>query len=296
MKKKLVSVVLSTYNGEKYIKTQLDSIIAQTYKNIEVIIVDDYSSDNTVSILKTYVSRYSNIYLHEATKNIGYIKNFERGVKLAKGDFISFADQDDYWLPLKTEKLIDAIGSSDVVYCDSELVDCNLNSLGKNMSTGHHFISSSNPINFAVKNCVSGHAMLFKKSLLNNKFNFPELIPHDWWITFLASSKNGVIYLNETLVKYRIHDNNIIAGEGHQKKDKSLKNLDRKQRIKCFHEALPNNIILKKISNSYKNNFLVNRIKRVVVFISYVNELFVISDRSKFKKLFYALSMFFKIR
>lgn len=296
MKEELVSIVLSTYNGEKYIKTQLDSIIAQSYKNIEVIIVDDFSIDNTVSIVKSYVNKHHNIHLHEATSNLGYIKNFERGVKLAKGEFISFADQDDYWFPLKTEKLMETIGNSDVVYCDSELVDSNLNPLGKNMSTGHNFISSSNPLNFAIKNCISGHGMLFRKSLLNNNINFPELIPHDWWITFLAASKRGVCFLNKTLVKYRIHENNAIAGEGHRKKDKSLKNLERKQRIKCFSEALPSNIVLKKINKSYQNNSLLNRTKRALIFTSHVNDLFIISDRSYLKKLFYSLSMFFKIR
>jgi len=296
MKKELVSIILSTYNGEKYIKTQLESVIAQSYKNIEIVIVDDFSIDNTVSIIKKYLSKHPNINLYEASSNLGYIKNFERGVKLAKGEFISFADQDDYWLPLKTEKLMKAIGNSDVVYCDSELVDSNLNSLGKNMSTGHNFISSSNPINFTIKNCVSGHAMLFRKSLLGNKFKFPELIPHDWWISFLATSRNGVCFFNETLVKYRIHENNIIAGEGHQKKDKQLKNLERKQRIKCFCEALPNNITIKRIHKSYQNNSLLNRVKRVLVFTKNVNELFIISDRSKLKKFFYSYSMFFKIR
>jgi len=85
--------------------------------------------------------------------------------------------------------LIRNINNSDVAYCDSELVDFDLQSLGRNMSTGHNFITSNNPLNFTIKNCVSGHAMIFKKNILAKDFEFPELIPHDWWITFLAKNK-----------------------------------------------------------------------------------------------------------
>jgi glycosyltransferase involved in cell wall biosynthesis len=195
-KEKLISIIMATYNGEKYINTQLDSIINQTYKNIEIIIVDDLSNDNTVELVKKYISKHKNIRLYINQKNLGYIKNFEKGSKKANGDFIAFSDQDDFWIPNKLERLMSEIGNHDVIYCDSELVDENLNSLHENISKNHNFISSSNPINFAIKNCVSGHAMLIKKELLNSSYEFPELIPHDWWLTFLAASKNGVVFFN----------------------------------------------------------------------------------------------------
>jgi glycosyltransferase involved in cell wall biosynthesis len=293
---KLISIVMATYNGEKYIKTQLDSIINQTYKNIEIIIVDDLSNDNTVEIVKNYISRYKNIRLYVNPKNLGYIKNFEKGSKKTTGDFIAFSDQDDFWMPRKLERLATEIGNYDVIYCNSELVDKKLNSLNKKLSTNHNFISSKNPINFMIKNCVSGHAMLIKKELLHNCFDFSDLIPHDWWVTFIASTKNGVCFLNETLVKYRIHNDNVFAGDGYGKKNKTVKNIERKHRIKYFYKVLPENTVLRRINESYQNNSIYNRLKRVIVFRSNLNDLFLISDRPYYKKLFYCFSMFFKIR
>ena len=297
----MISIILSSYNGEKYIKEQLNSIANQTYKNFEIIIVDDCSTDSTLEIIQDYVDKYENIFLYKGVKNLGYIKNFERGVKLAKGSYIAFSDQDDYWLPEKLEILINSIKSYDVVYCDSELVNSKLEPLNRNMSTGHNFITSKNPLNFVVKNCVSGHAMIFKRELLENNFDFPELIPHDWWITFLASCNNGVLFVNKPLVKYRIHDSNVIAGEGHKKVSKKQKNIQRKFRLKSFLNIVQKDKnfkskILNQIFKSYNSNSLLNRIRRVVVFTENVEPLFKISGRKLIKKYFYAFSMFFKIR
>ncbi len=297
----MISIVLSSYNGEKYISKQLTSLVNQTYKNIEIIVVDDCSSDTTLAIVKEFALKHEFITLYEGNKNLGYVKNFERGVRLAKGEYIAFCDQDDYWVPNKLELLIKAIGSYDVAYCDSQLVNNQLESMGKNMSTGHNFITSNNPLNFIIKNCVSGHAMIFKKDLLNEDFKFPKLIPHDWWVTFLASCSNGVIFVDEVLVKYRIHDTNQIGGDGHKKISKEAKNKQRKYRMKKFSEHLENlnhqkASIIHKLSNSYISNTIVNRFKRVFVFVSNVEEFFKISGRSNVKKYFYAFSMFFKIR
>ena len=297
----MISIILSSYNGEKYIDEQLDSLVNQSYKNIEIIVVDDCSTDTTLALIKEFELEHEFITLYEGNKNLGYVKNFERGVRLAKGEYIAFCDQDDYWLPNKLELLIKAIGSYDVAYCDSQLVNNRLEPIGKNMSIGHNFITSNNPLNFMVKNCVSGHAMIFKKDLLTKDFEFPKLIPHDWWVTFLASCSNGVVFVDEVLVKYRIHDTNQIGGEGHQKISKVVKNEHRKVRVKVFsmylkeinHKAKKTAFLL---TTSYSSNSIVNRFKRVFVFITNTKKLFIISDKSKVKKYFYALSMFFKIR
>lgn len=297
----MISVVLSSYNGENYITEQLDSILAQTYKEIEIIVVDDCSTDSTLQILKKYEVKHSNIRIFEGETNLGYIKNFERGLQLAKGDFTAFSDQDDYWQPQKLEKLINHLNDYDVIYCDSEKVDVNLKPLVQKMSTNSNCISSKNPLNFTVKNCVSGHAMIFKRNLLDEEFELPKLIPHDWYITFLASCRNGVLFFNEPLVKYRIHETNMIAGSGHSKVSKEDKNKARKYRLEVFSNyaqqiANPHASIIKRISESYKSNSIFNRVKRVFVFVINVKPLFRISNRNYLKKYFYAFSMFFKIR
>src|SRR5215468_9284257 len=91
----LVSIALCTYNGEKFLQKQLDSLLEQTYPNIEIIAVDDASTDNTWRILMNSAKRYSNkLKLYKNEKNLGYSLNFERAIKLCRGDFIALSDQD----------------------------------------------------------------------------------------------------------------------------------------------------------------------------------------------------------
>src|ERR1700744_3577317 len=99
MEEPLISVALCTYNGEKYIKEQLDSIINQTYTCIEVIIVDDGSTDSTYDIISDYALRDNRIKCFKNETNLGFNKNFEKAVSLTSGEYIAISDQDDIWLP-----------------------------------------------------------------------------------------------------------------------------------------------------------------------------------------------------
>ena len=130
----LVSVVIATYNGQQFLASQIESIINQTYTNIEVIVLDDKSIDNTVLIVEKYAAQYPNIRLVINEENLGYIKNFEKGFLLVKGDVIAPCDQDDIWYSNKIEVLLQHMGNHEIVYCNSELIDVNGNKLHKNLS------------------------------------------------------------------------------------------------------------------------------------------------------------------
>src|SRR3954471_19806627 len=108
---KLISIVLATYNGEKYLAKQLESLFRQTYENIEIIAVDDCSNDKTLEILNEHAKRHRNMKVFVNELNLGFIKNFDKGCSLASGEFIAPCDQDDYWDPFKMEKLFDNMGS-----------------------------------------------------------------------------------------------------------------------------------------------------------------------------------------
>ena len=102
----LVSVVMCTYNGEKFLQRQLESLFEQTYTNIEIIIADDASTDNTQQILKENASKDKRIRLLFHQKNIGYNKNFEHALQLVHGMYISICDQDDIWHPNKIKRMM----------------------------------------------------------------------------------------------------------------------------------------------------------------------------------------------
>lgn len=98
-----IDILMATYNGEKYLKEQIESILNQTYKNIRLVISDDCSKDRTRKILKQY-EQDKRIEVHYHEKNQGYIKNFEYLLKQVKNDIYMLSDQDDVWLPEKVEK------------------------------------------------------------------------------------------------------------------------------------------------------------------------------------------------
>jgi glycosyltransferase involved in cell wall biosynthesis len=201
----LVSIALCTYNGEKYLEEQLLSLVSQSYANIEIIAVDDCSSDRTYSILKKYEEKYK-IKIYQNEKNLGFVKNFEKAIGLCNGDYIALADQDDVWDLHKIEILMKHIKDHVLIYHDSELINSSGTSKGKTMLDLMNFVKGSNPLNFLFYNCISGHSVLFKRDLLNYFFPVPNFLFHDMWLGFVASSLGSITYVEQCLVKYRQHE------------------------------------------------------------------------------------------
>lgn len=222
--KDLVSICLATYNGEKYLKEQLDSIINQTHKNLELIVQDDCSSDKTIEILESYKDKID-ITIYKNEQNLGYIKNFESVLKKANGNFIAMCDQDDIWEKDKIELLLKNIDDATLIYSDSLLVDKDAKSLDKKFSQSlkNNFVSTKNPLAFLNDNCVSAHAMLFKKELLEFIFPFPANIFFDAWIAANGASLNGIKFYDACLVHYRQHDTNTLSKHSKESKSKPQK-------------------------------------------------------------------------
>src|SRR6476469_4151602 len=126
----LVSIALATYNGEKYLQFLLDSLLAQTYHYLEIIAVDDRSTDKTVELLRQYSLLYPHIKVYVNESNLGFIKNFEKAVSLCNGEYIAMCDQDDYWLPENIMRKVEEIGEYPGVYCDSFVAYENLEKTG----------------------------------------------------------------------------------------------------------------------------------------------------------------------
>lgn len=221
-----ISVALCTYNGEEFLKEQLDSLLAQSYKNIEIVAVDDCSSDHTVSILKSY-AKDPRIRIIENQQNLGYNKNFAKALSLCSGEFIAICDQDDIWHHDKLSLQLAGIKNHDLIYHDSEFINRNGESLNLKISDKFNFYRGSNPLVFIYLNCVSGHSILMKKSLLKDALPFPEGFHYDQWLAFLAASKSSVHFIDQCLVRYRQHERNstdILA----QKTNRSDRSVNRK--------------------------------------------------------------------
>ena len=97
MESNTVSVIMCTYNGEKYLREQIDSILAQTYPIHEIIVCDDCSTDNTMAILQEYATRFTFIKVHQNEKNKGCNQNFHDTLYKATGNYIAISDQDEFW-------------------------------------------------------------------------------------------------------------------------------------------------------------------------------------------------------
>ncbi|HYM35390.1 MAG TPA: glycosyltransferase family 2 protein [Steroidobacteraceae bacterium] len=205
----LISVALCTYNGVRYLREQLDSLLAQTYRNIEIVAVDDCSTDATIAILQEYAQRDQRLRTFVNPVNLGFKRNFECAMSMCRGKLIAPCDQDDIWLNDKLEKLLDAIGSHSMAYCDSSLIAEDGADLGLKLSDTLKMQHFSEPLPFVMDNCVSGHAMLFRRELIEQALPIPNGWFHDWWLAAVASTRDGVVFCPRALVRYRQHGETI---------------------------------------------------------------------------------------
>jgi glycosyltransferase involved in cell wall biosynthesis len=158
-----VAVVVATYNGATYLRQQLESIVQQTYKPSQIIIVDDDSLDDTIAIARAFAAHHPEVMVVQNETRLGYIKNFEKGMLIATASYVALSDQDDIWMPHKLETLLANIGDQMLAYSDSELIDANGQLLNQKMSSIKNQLAYHTPIMYAIGAWAPGHAMLFKK-------------------------------------------------------------------------------------------------------------------------------------
>ena len=207
----MISVCVTTYNGEKYIKEQLDSIVCQLNDNDEIIISDDGSTDKTLAIAKTI--DFPNIRIIHHTKENGYTANFEFAISHAKGDFIFLSDQDDVWVQEKVKVCMQLLTLYDMVVSDAIITDQNLNHIDDSFFSSRGVYSSllGNIYKFGYLGCC----MALKRSILKKALPFPKnrlFCTHDNWL-FLVSKCYFHTYITpQKLVLYRRHQDTVSTG------------------------------------------------------------------------------------
>ncbi|HEV2620943.1 MAG TPA: glycosyltransferase [Frateuria sp.] len=201
----LISVALSAYNGERFLRAQLDSILAQRDVQLEIIAVDDGSRDASVALLQDYARRDERVRVHPNPANLGPTRSFERAMSLCRGEFIAPSDQDDLWAPNKLATLLAAIGQADLAYCDSAYIDPEGQPSGRRISDDTQMLAGCEPLRFAFANSVSGHALLVRRDLFESARPLPPELFYDWVLAMFAAARGGVVYVHRPLVQFRRH-------------------------------------------------------------------------------------------
>lgn len=212
-----VVVVLSTFNGEKYLREQLDSLLNQSHKNTRILVRDDGSIDDTRKILDLYSRTNSNFDVFHGD-NIGVVASFLQLIKMVppKTDYVALCDQDDVWNIDKIERAIScltAIGSgTPVMYCGAvEIVDENL----IHLRSGRHPRRQLSLKNALVENVATGCTIVINKAaqglIAGKSARAHKIAMHDWWLYLVISAFGLVIFDESQKMKYRQHGNNVVG-------------------------------------------------------------------------------------
>ncbi len=218
----LVSIIMCTYNGERFLDDQVNSILNQDYSNFELIIVDDVSNDNTWLKLKDWQHKSEKIKIFQNKMNVGYNKNFENAIPRALGSFIAISDQDDIWLPKKISKTMKAFSNPEIILAHSKSVRLQANELKYYKADLHYHFNGNDTRKLFFFNQVMGHDMIFKKELVPQILPIPERMSYDWWIAVVATCYGSIAGVDEYLVHHRIHDHNNFFSAGAASKKKEL--------------------------------------------------------------------------
>lgn len=240
-----LSVAMCTYNGDLYIKEQLQSIINQTVPVNEIIICDDGSTDNTIPLILGIKDETTNIKieLHNNGKKLGVIKNFEKAISLCTGDIIFLSDQDDIWLPHKVKTILKHFNTNplkELVFTDAKIINEYGNTINnatlfnevgfnKSMQLIWEYGMSFEIINKGNK--ITGATMAFRKELIPDAlpFSITSKVFHDEQLAIITINRGTISYITDQLIQYRIHKNNVtgLGKDWNVRKKNSTKSINK---------------------------------------------------------------------
>lgn len=229
----LVSVIIPVYNAQEYVAEALESVFNQTYKNIEIIVVNDGSSDNSLSVLQQYEERIT--LLDIKNRGVSYARNY--AVKHSAGQWLAFLDADDEWLPAKLSSQLESIGECSWSYCNAFYFGRNL--LGKEKRSDLTTQYEGDVFDkLILENFITTSTVLIEKQLFVELCGFDSTMKslEDWKLWLLVAKQHKLAYVNTPLAKYRVHSGST----------------SRKAReILPIHLALINDIFILPISADY---------------------------------------------
>ena len=223
-----INIVMSTYNGEQFLAEQIDSIQQQTFKDWQLLIRDDGSSDQTPEIIKSFVAQDPRIvFINEHDReNFGVIKNFFTLIKHDKADYYFFSDQDDVWLEDKLETMLAAARQYPdqlplMVYTDLCVVDQNLQVMNQSMIRSQSHRANTELVQELTENTVTGGVAMINHALAERWRTLDNIIMHDWYLAVLATAIGKLVYIDQPGELYRQHDNNVLGARTFTKRLKT---------------------------------------------------------------------------
>lgn len=220
----LVSIAMAVYNGEKYLREQVDSVLAQTIDDFEIVMTDDCSIDGSWKLMQELAKGDYRIHVYRNDRNLGFKKNFEHAIELCKGEYIALSDCDDIWNPNHIEMLLNVIGDKALACGDSSFVDVNGKSLGTTLrhQEALDWIPDDDMLKFRsiilFRNPYQGATMLMKRDFINIALPIPEEMRyHDTWFASLACFCGGIHYTRKSLMKYRRLETSVTGLRGKRK-------------------------------------------------------------------------------
>ena len=238
-----IAILMATYNGEKYICQQIDSILSQTCKDWELYIHDDGSTDNTIAAVESYVEKYPDkIHLIDGKSTGGAKYNFFYLFGQVEAPYYMTCDQDDVWLDKKIEltydKMLTIENKADVpclVYTELRVVDSELNTIADTMSGYQSLDCHKRTINqFILQNSVTGCTMMINRALRDKMLHITDIdntIMHDWWAALVAAQFGKTAFIDEPTIVYRQHGDNSLGALGINKLSYIVRRVWQKKQI-----------------------------------------------------------------
>ena len=222
-----IDILLATWNGQRYLAEQIDSILTQTFTDWRLLIRDDGSTDGTPDIIKRYVSENPDriAVIENSERGLGARGNFARLMEHSTADYVMFSDQDDVWLPHKAERLMKTMEALEGRHDRDTpiLVHSDLKVVGPDLREVHPSFIAHQKLNpgfgrslnrMLVQNVVTGCASMCNGRLLKMSLPVPEqAFMHDWWLALVAAALGRIEFIAEPMVLYRQHDSNTMGAK-----------------------------------------------------------------------------------
>jgi glycosyltransferase involved in cell wall biosynthesis len=222
--KNMIDILLATYNGEKFLNEQIDSILSQSCKDWQLLIRDDGSTDATVQIINSYIKQYPDKIklIEDNLGNLGVGHNFEKLLEHSKSEYIMFCDQDDVWLPEKIKLTLDKMKEAEIshpdipilIFTDLKVVDENFKIIAESLWSYHKIDPTEGGLfkNMLYRNIVTGCTVMINKKAKEIVLPIPEYVQmHDWWVAMNTAKYGRIFHIPAATVLYRQHSGNVVG-------------------------------------------------------------------------------------